>query len=105
MRFLFKNLMLNYSNLLYLIQLFRKMSGPPNNTSIVYRRTRVKMPALSEEIDDALEERIMFRYHTNPTQIFANNGKAVGMLCVQMEMKEADASKECPCHYIHMTLE
>jgi NADPH-dependent glutamate synthase beta subunit-like oxidoreductase len=62
------------------------------NTSIVYRRTRVEMPALSEEIDEALEERIMFRYHTNPTQILANNGKVVGMLCVQMEMKEADAS-------------
>jgi NADPH-dependent glutamate synthase beta subunit-like oxidoreductase len=62
------------------------------NTSIVYRRTRVEMPALSEEIDEALEERIMFRYHTNPTQILAKNGKVVGMLCVQMEMKEADAS-------------
>jgi NADPH-dependent glutamate synthase beta subunit-like oxidoreductase len=62
------------------------------NTSIVYRRTRVEMPALSEEIDEALEERIMFRYHTNPTQILAEDGKVVGMLCVQMEMKEADAS-------------
>jgi NADPH-dependent glutamate synthase beta subunit-like oxidoreductase len=62
------------------------------NVSVVYRRTRVEMPALSEEIDEALEERIMFRYHTNPTRILANEGKVVGMLCVQMELKEADAS-------------
>lgn len=62
------------------------------NTSIVYRRTRIEMPALSEEIDEALEERIMFRYHTNPTQILTSENKVIGMLCVQMEMKEADAS-------------
>ncbi|CAN2040743.1 FAD-dependent oxidoreductase [Candidatus Magnetomoraceae bacterium gMMP-15] len=60
--------------------------------TIVYRRTRVEMPALSEEIDEALEERIMFRYHTNPVKIVSDAGRVVGMLCVQMEMKGADAS-------------
>jgi 2-oxoacid:acceptor oxidoreductase delta subunit (pyruvate/2-ketoisovalerate family) len=62
------------------------------NVSVVYRRTRVEMPAITAEIDEAMEERIMFRYHTNPTKIIADDGKVVGILCTQMELKEPDAS-------------
>jgi NADPH-dependent glutamate synthase beta subunit-like oxidoreductase len=62
------------------------------NVSVVYRRTRVEMPALSEEIDEAMEERIMFRYHTNPVKFLEDDGRVVGMKVVQMEMKEADHS-------------
>ncbi|MBI4643070.1 MAG: FAD-dependent oxidoreductase [Deltaproteobacteria bacterium] len=62
------------------------------DVSIVYRRTRVEMPAITAEIDEAMEERIMFRYHTNPIKIIADEGRVVGLLCVQMELKEADAS-------------
>jgi len=62
------------------------------NVSVVYRRTRVEMPAITAEIDEAMEERIMFRYHTNPTKIIADDDKVVGILSVQMELKEPDAS-------------
>jgi NADPH-dependent glutamate synthase beta subunit-like oxidoreductase/Pyruvate/2-oxoacid:ferredoxin oxidoreductase delta subunit len=62
------------------------------NVSVVYRRTRVEMPAITAEIDEALEERIMFRYHTNPVKIISDDDKVVGILCVQMELKEPDAS-------------
>lgn len=62
------------------------------DVSVVYRRTRVEMPAITAEIDEAMEERIMFRYHTNPVKIITDEGRVVGMLCVQMELKEADAS-------------
>ncbi len=62
------------------------------DVSVVYRRTRVEMPAITAEIDEAMEERIMFRYHTNPVKIIADEGRVVGLLCVQMELKEADAS-------------
>jgi len=62
------------------------------NVSIFYRRTRVEMPAITAEIDEAMEERIMFRYHTNPVKIIADEGRVVGVLCVQMELKEPDAS-------------
>lgn len=62
------------------------------NVSVVYRRTRVEMPAITAEIDEAMEERIMFRYHTNPVKIIADDGRVVGLLCVQMELKEPDAS-------------
>jgi formate dehydrogenase major subunit len=62
------------------------------NVSIVYRRTRVEMPAITAEIDEALEERIMFRYNTNPVKIITDENRVIGLLCVQMELKEADAS-------------
>lgn len=62
------------------------------NVSVVYRRTRVEMPAITAEIDEAMEERIMFRYHTNPTKIITDEDKVVGILCTQMELKEPDAS-------------
>jgi NADPH-dependent glutamate synthase beta subunit-like oxidoreductase len=62
------------------------------NVSIVYRRTRIEMPAITAEIDEAMEERIMFRYHTNPTKLILDEGRVVGLLCVQMELREPDAS-------------
>ncbi|MBW1981259.1 MAG: FAD-dependent oxidoreductase [Deltaproteobacteria bacterium] len=62
------------------------------NVSVVYRRTRTEMPAITTEIDEAMEERIMFRYHTNPVKIITDEGRVVGILCVQMELKEPDAS-------------
>jgi NADPH-dependent glutamate synthase beta subunit-like oxidoreductase len=62
------------------------------NVSVFYRRTRMEMPAITAEIDEALEERIMFRYHTNPVKILMDEGRVIGILCVQMELKEPDAS-------------
>lgn len=62
------------------------------NVSVVYRRTRMEMPAITAEIDEAMEERIMFRYHTNPTKLILDEGRVVGLLCVQMELREPDAS-------------
>jgi NADPH-dependent glutamate synthase beta subunit-like oxidoreductase len=62
------------------------------NVSVFYRRTRMEMPAIKAEIDEAMEERIMFRYHTNPVKILNDEGRSIGVLCVQMELKEPDAS-------------
>jgi NADPH-dependent glutamate synthase beta subunit-like oxidoreductase len=62
------------------------------NVSVFYRRTRMEMPAIKAEIDEAMEERIMFRYHTNPVKILSDEGRSIGVLCVQMELKEPDAS-------------
>ncbi len=62
------------------------------NVSVFYRRTRMEMPAIKAEIDEAMEERIMFRYHTNPVKILTDDDRVVGILCVQMELKEPDAS-------------
>ncbi len=62
------------------------------NVSVLYRRTRTEMPAISAEIDEAMDERIMFRYHTNPVKILTDENHVIGILCMRMELKEADAS-------------
>ncbi len=62
------------------------------NVSVVYRRTRIEMPAITAEIDEAMEERIMFRYHTNPVKLILDDGRVSGLLCIQMELREPDAS-------------
>ena len=62
------------------------------NVSVFYRRTRMEMPAITAEIDEAMEERIMFRYHTNPVKIITDEDRVVGLLCGQMELREPDAS-------------
>ncbi|MBW1956815.1 MAG: FAD-dependent oxidoreductase, partial [Deltaproteobacteria bacterium] len=50
------------------------------NVSVFYRRTRMEMPAITAEIDEAMEERIMFRYHTNPVKIITDEDRVVGLL-------------------------
>jgi glutamate synthase (NADPH/NADH) small chain len=34
----------------------------------------------------------MFRYHTNPVKIITDENRVVGLMCIQMELKEADAT-------------
>jgi len=62
------------------------------NVSVFYRRTRNEMPAITAEIDEAMEERVMFRYHANPVKIITDDDRVGGLMCVQMELREPDAS-------------
>ncbi|TEU13309.1 MAG: NADPH-dependent glutamate synthase [Anaerolineales bacterium] len=60
---------------------------------IVYRRSRVELPARAEEAENAEEEGIIFHYLTNPVEIYGDdNGWVRGMKCIQMELGEPDAS-------------
>ncbi|NLB36393.1 MAG: FAD-dependent oxidoreductase [Clostridiales bacterium] len=59
---------------------------------IVYRRTKSEMPAAIEEIDEAEEEGVIFKYLTNPDEILSENGKVYGMRLQVMELGEPDAS-------------
>jgi len=60
---------------------------------IVYRRSRVELPARAEEAENAEEEGIVFHYLTNPVEIYGDdNGWVRGMKCIQMELGEPDAS-------------
>ncbi|MGL5328343.1 MAG: NADPH-dependent glutamate synthase [Peptostreptococcaceae bacterium] len=62
-------------------------------THIVYRRGEAELPARLEEIHHAKEEGIIFNTLTNPTEILVDeNGDVKGMLCVKMELGEADES-------------
>ncbi len=51
------------------------------------------MPARHEEVENAEEEGIIFKFLTNPKQIIGDeNGWVKGMECYEMELGEPDAS-------------
>lgn len=60
--------------------------------SIVYRRTQEEMPAWTEEIDAALDEKIELFTLTNPKEILTENGKVSGVFCVRMKLGTFDSS-------------
>lgn len=60
---------------------------------IIYRRTRAEMPARAEEVENAMEEGIIFKFLTNPTGLLGSGrGWVNTMECIQMELGEPDAS-------------
>ena len=64
---------------------------------VVYRRTRTEMPAIAEEIEEALEEGIVFDELVQPlalhpeAQADGDTGRH-GLECIRMELGEPDAS-------------
>ncbi len=60
---------------------------------LVYRRSRVEMPARAEEVAHAEEEGIVFHLLQNARRILGNDqGTVCGMECVRYELGEPDAS-------------
>ena len=60
---------------------------------IVYRRGLEELPARHEEVEHAMEEGIIFKVLTNPTEILGDEtGTVCAMKCVEMELGEPDAS-------------
>ena len=63
------------------------------DTSIVYRRTEVELPARKEEVHHAKEEGIDFRMLTNPVGILGDErGWVRAIKCIRMELGEPDES-------------
>jgi glutamate synthase (NADPH/NADH) small chain len=63
-----------------------------DKVSIVYRRTRAEAPARGEEMENAYEEGVDFRYLTNPLRFLADSrGWVAAMECIEMELGELDA--------------
>jgi glutamate synthase (NADPH) small chain len=61
--------------------------------TIVYRRAKEQMPARAAEVHHAEEEKIEFRFLSNPVEIFGNgDGWATGMRCQRYELGEPDES-------------
>ncbi len=64
-----------------------------SDVTVVYRRTKKELPAREEEIENAIEEGIVFEMLTAPTEILVNEeGWVHGMTCIRMELGEPDAS-------------
>jgi len=59
---------------------------------ILYRRTKVEMPASNEEIEAAEAEGIKIEYLVAPTQILSQDGRVAGIRCLRMQLGEPDAS-------------
>ena len=59
--------------------------------TIIYRRTRVEMPANPEEVDAALEEGIEIIYLAAPSKV-TREGDVLKLECIRMDLGEPDAS-------------
>ena len=62
------------------------------DVTILYRRSRVEMPAFPEEIEAAEAEGVKIQILTNPVAFHGENGKLKEVECVKMELGEPDAS-------------
>ena len=64
-----------------------------DNVYIVYRRGMAELPARKEEVEHAIEEGIIFKTLTNPTEIIGDEtGTVKAIKCVEMMLGEPDAS-------------
>jgi len=60
---------------------------------IVYRRSREEMPARLEEVENAEEEGIKFKFLTAPVKFLGDkSGWVTGMECIVMQLGEPDES-------------
>ena len=60
---------------------------------IVYRRSEAELPARREEVENAQEEGIIFKFLTNPKRFVGNDqGWVVAAECYEMELGEPDES-------------
>jgi NADPH-dependent glutamate synthase beta subunit-like oxidoreductase len=62
------------------------------DVTILYRRTRAEMPAISAEVEGALEEGVRIDFLAAPVEILQCQGSAVGMKCIRMELGTPDSS-------------
>ena len=59
---------------------------------IIYRRTRGEMPANDDEIEEAMEEGVEFKFLTNPAELIGEKGRVKAVKLQVMELGEPDAS-------------
>lgn len=65
-------------------------SGAPSVT-VAYRRTRAEMPAIAEEIEEAIHEGVKFAYLRAPSA-FLGNGRVKAVVLAEVSLGEPDAS-------------
>ncbi|MGD8458216.1 MAG: FAD-dependent oxidoreductase [Anaerolineales bacterium] len=59
---------------------------------ILYRRTCDEMPALPEEIEDAIYEGVDIDFLVSPMRVISKEDKVTGLECIRMELGELDDS-------------
>lgn len=63
-----------------------------SEVQLVYRRSRVEMPAAAWEVASAEEEGVKLTFLSAPTKVVEKNGQVVGIECIRMELGEPDSS-------------
>jgi NADH-quinone oxidoreductase subunit F len=58
--------------------------------TILYRRTRVEMPAAEVEVEAALEEGVKIEFLVAPTRVFSTDGKLTAVELTRMKLGEPD---------------
>ncbi|MCG2714284.1 MAG: NADPH-dependent glutamate synthase [Candidatus Omnitrophica bacterium] len=71
----------------------QKLNGLPLNTTIIYRRTEIEMPARRLEIEHAREEGVKFEFLVQPKEFIGDNqGMVRRLICLKSELGEPDSS-------------
>ncbi len=63
-----------------------------DEVSIFYRRTRKEMPAIEEEVEDALKEGIKINYLTSPVEMKGKNNKVEKIILIKNKLGAPDSS-------------
>ena len=61
-----------------------------DETYVLYRRSEAELPADPEEVKEAMEEGVQFRFLTAPVEILGENGKVTGIRVEHMALGEPD---------------
>jgi len=71
----------------------QKLKNLPLNTTIIYRRTEVEMPARRMEIQHAKEEGIKFEFLMQPKEFIGNDqGFVKKLICLRSKLGQPDSS-------------
>jgi NADH-quinone oxidoreductase subunit F len=62
------------------------------DVKIFYRRTRREMPAIQEEVDEAIREGIEIEFLVTPTKAISRDGKLAAVECTRMKLGDVDKS-------------
>jgi NADPH-dependent glutamate synthase beta subunit-like oxidoreductase len=57
---------------------------------LYYRRSRREMPAIPEEVDEAIREGVKIHLLTAPVRMIGRSGRVIGMECLRMRLGEPD---------------
>ena len=61
-----------------------------DETYVLYRRSEAELPADPEEVKEAMEEGVQFRFLTAPVEILGEDGKVTGIRVERMTLGEPD---------------
>jgi NADPH-dependent glutamate synthase beta subunit-like oxidoreductase/Pyruvate/2-oxoacid:ferredoxin oxidoreductase delta subunit len=62
------------------------------NVTVLYRRTRAEMPAIAEEVDEAIQEGVKIEFLAAPVGFRKDGDRVVAMRAIRMQLGEPDES-------------